>query len=180
MDALQLLTKQYTQPHRRFHTLEHIAYMFRKANEHDISLNRAQTLAIWWHDAIYVPGAADNEEKSCRLAHDYFNHLQDVDFINIMIMIQDTKTHIPRTAESAIVCDLDMMILADTKIAYRRYAKQVRQEFNMVPDDQYRQGRIQFLGELMLTPIYHSDVFKKYRERAISNITEEIKSLKRK
>ena len=49
----------------------------------------------------------------------------------------------------------------------------------MIPDAQYRQGRIQFLGELILTPIYHSDVFKKYRERAITNITEEIKSLKR-
>lgn len=178
MDHLQLLTKQYTQPHRRFHTIEHIAYMFRKANEHDISLTRAQTLAIWWHDAVYKPGSPTNEADSIDLMRQHVNFTNDI-WARSVDMIVDTMTHTPRTAESAIVCDLDMMILADTKVAYRRYAKQVRQEFNMIPDAQYRQGRIQFLGELILTPIYHSDVFKKYRERAITNITEEIKSLKR-
>lgn len=178
MDSLQVLTKQYTQPHRQFHTLEHIAYMFRKATEHGESLNDSQCQAIWWHDAVYVPGNRTNEFDSCQLMHKYLYHDETM-YERVAEMIMDTSTHTPRNMESAIVCDLDMLILADTKVAYRRYAKQVRREFKVIPDEQYRQGRIQFLSELLLTPIYHSHTFKKYRERAIANITEEIKSLKR-
>jgi predicted metal-dependent HD superfamily phosphohydrolase len=178
VSEMEVLTTQYTEPHRRYHTLEHITYMFMKAREHKIQLTRAQTHAIWWHDAVYVPGSATNEEDSVHLAHDYHNHLQDPDWLNICMIIMDTKTHEPRSEESAIVCDLDMLILADVAVKYRRYAKQVRTEFSKYSDEEYRQGRIQFLGNMLLNPIFHSMFFKQYENEASENIKNEIWDLK--
>ena len=46
MKVMQVLTNQYTQPHRYYHTLEHIAHMFNTAKLFDIQLTEAQIQAI--------------------------------------------------------------------------------------------------------------------------------------
>ena len=178
VSELDVLTHRYTEPHRHYHTLEHIAYMFNKAKQHNIVLSRAQRHAIWWHDVVYVPGSDKNEENSWFLAQNYHNHLQDVDWMSIIEMIMDTKTHVPRSDESAIVSDLDMFIVAESAVKYHRYAKQIRREFSMVDDVTYKHGRIKFLSNMLLKPIFYSDIFKKYENEASENIKNEIWDLK--
>ena len=60
------LTARYAEPHRHYHTAQHI-------NECLAHFDRARSLcehapevelALWFHDAIYEPRAKDNEKKS--------------------------------------------------------------------------------------------------------------------
>src|SRR5688500_725542 len=57
---------RYAEPHRHYHTLEHVVAClkwldrFREVAEHPEEVE----LALWYHDAIYVPGAGDNESRS--------------------------------------------------------------------------------------------------------------------
>ena len=177
VSQIECLTRQYTQSHRYYHTLEHITYMFEIARQYEIALSRAQIHAIWWHDAVYDPTSKTNEEDSWRMAQLYHNHLQDVDWLSIVGMIMDTKTHSPRTEESKIVCDLDMFILADVD-EYDKYRRLVRQEYSMYSDEEYRQGRIRFLEGLLSKQIFHSDIFKTYHESVAKvNIKDEIRDL---
>lgn len=177
MKSLEVLTEQYNQPHRHYHTLEHIAYMFNTAKTFGITLTEDQKAAIWWHDAVYIAGSPTNEEESIVLM-DATADMSYSSFINVSHMIRDTHDHVPKTTESAIVCDLDMFILAGSFSEYYRYTQQVRSEFSMIERSVFRDNRIKFLEYLKETPIFHSDTFKPYRNKAIHSISKEIVELK--
>src|SRR5215217_7028260 len=65
------LLSRYAEPHRRYHTGQHLARVLRAvdelADDQDLFLVR---LAAWFHDAVYaIPaGQLPNEEASARLA----------------------------------------------------------------------------------------------------------------
>lgn len=176
MNSLILLTKQYAQQHRKYHTLEHIAYMFTTAKERGIMLNYAQQLAIWWHDAVYNVDSATNEEDSASLMWNNQGCVRSDILRDATTMIHDTKAHIPSNEASAIVSDLDMFILADSR-NYDRYKIQVREEFSHVPIDTYCIRRKEFLERTITTEIFYSPEFIKHRENAVALMTEEIQTL---
>lgn len=177
MDALTTLTKQYTEPHRRYHTLEHIAYMFNTAKAHGIELSSAQVQAIWWHDAVYTPGSPINEGDSIAMMSKF---VKDNDaFIKAVDVIWDTAKHEPRTEESAVVCDLDMFVFADSFNVHYRYTQQLYEEFvQFVPRLEFFAKRVEFLEHLKTTPIFHSAHFKSYRLKAIHAIDKELHDLR--
>ena len=59
----------YSDPVRHFHTAEHVSdCLVHFDNVAAMLLDRdAVELALWFHDAIYEPGAADNERRSAKL-----------------------------------------------------------------------------------------------------------------
>src|SRR3954465_11617767 len=59
----------YSEPHRHFHTLGHIDDCVRRFDEIGALMKApdAGEMALWFHDAIYRPGAPDNEERSIEL-----------------------------------------------------------------------------------------------------------------
>lgn len=173
---IDILTQQYTESHRKYHTLDHIAFMFMKAREHGIQLNSAQLRAIWWHDAVYIPGDSMNEAYSAYLAKRYHAMRDDWDLIEQIIV--DTKTHQTTIEESAVVCDLDMLILAQNRDVYQQYTNQIRAEYAQFDDDTYFNSRIKFLISLMERDIYHSKTFKKYEQVAKINVNNELLRLR--
>ena len=64
------LVSAYSEPHRFYHTLEHLSEMFKVAARlSDAADNAAPVqLGIWFHDAVYDPRVTDNEERSAALA----------------------------------------------------------------------------------------------------------------
>src|SRR5215213_26778 len=64
------LVAAHTEPHRFYHTLEHLNDMFKVAGKlADAATDPAAVqLAIWFHDAVYDPRATDNEDQSAALA----------------------------------------------------------------------------------------------------------------
>lgn len=122
---IEVLTKAYLEPHRHYHTLEHIIYMFNKAKEWEWQPSDELIYAIWFHDAVYEPGAKDNEEKSIKMLMDvvsipagskgWFVGSND-HIVRARAMILDTKTHIPTIEESKQLIDLDLAILGEDEI----------------------------------------------------------------
>lgn len=118
---IDVLTRAYLEPHRFYHSLEHINFMFAKAKEWKWELTEELIYAIWFHDAIYQPGAKDNEEKSAELfwawkytitkKENWGENKPQYEIIRQMIL--DTKTHIPTIEESKRLIDLDLAILAE-------------------------------------------------------------------
>ena len=67
--ALEELVRAYAEPHRHYHTLDHIADLLRLLEKHGgVSDADAVKLAILFHDAVYDPARQDNEAASARLA----------------------------------------------------------------------------------------------------------------
>mgnify|MGYP003333243837 CR=1 FL=1 len=59
----------YAQPHRGYHDTGHFDELIALARLYTPDLNEAEQLALLFHDAVYVPGAADgeNERQSAEL-----------------------------------------------------------------------------------------------------------------
>src|SRR5258708_12499884 len=53
---------RYAEPHRHYHTIEHVRALLPLVSGIDASL------AVWFHDAIYDTARTDNEERSAELA----------------------------------------------------------------------------------------------------------------
>ena len=62
------LVAAYAEPHRHYHTLDHVAEVLRVAGRLPCRSPGAVALAVWFHDAVYDPRAGDNEERSADLA----------------------------------------------------------------------------------------------------------------
>ena len=69
-DLLAELRERYAEPQRRYHTLEHVRESLDRAAEtRSFQTHPAEIdLAIWFHDAVYDPRRADNEERSAQWA----------------------------------------------------------------------------------------------------------------
>src|SRR6478735_9180828 len=63
------LVAAYSEPHRHYHTLEHLAEVFRVVGR--LGGGPAVELAVWFHDAVYDPRSADNEGLSADLVADW-------------------------------------------------------------------------------------------------------------
>src|SRR5262245_53040578 len=64
------LVKRHSEPHRHYHTLEHVAEVLKvvgRLSKYATDPN-AVLLAAWFHDAVYDPKAKDNELQSADLA----------------------------------------------------------------------------------------------------------------
>lgn len=151
------LVKRYDEPHRFYHTRQHLLDML--THPEDIYTDRLR-LAIVAHDAVYDTHRCDNEEQSARLVPE------------IADLIMVTKHHNPVTAEECILCDLDLGILASED--YDTYAANIRKEYAWVPDDVYRVERAKVLRKF-LKPVYHAGLYSNLA--AWENIERELEHL---
>jgi predicted metal-dependent HD superfamily phosphohydrolase len=140
--------------------------------------------AALWHDAIYDPKAADNEERSAEAcaAHLRETGTSEEIILRAVALILSTKKHLPLDdqPDALALLDADLWILGASERVYDRYARLIRQEYAHVPEDAYRKGRAAVLGKFLeREKIYFGsrpDV--PVREaRARENLTREIQSL---
>jgi predicted metal-dependent HD superfamily phosphohydrolase len=158
-----LLTR-WAEPTRRYHTTTHLVEMFwaleemeegREINDRQCSVAR---LAAWFHDAIYDPASSpgSNEADSAALARKTLRRLglrdRDIDAVDRLIRL--TARHDADAAEplDAAFHDADLWILSAAQERFDAYCEQVRQEYEHVPDTEYRNGRA-----AILAPLLHRD-----------------------
>src|SRR5262245_28096498 len=69
---LEELTRRYSEPHRAYHTLQHLAEAFDTLAACGDRVERWDEVlfALWFHDAIYDTRRHDNEERSADWARD--------------------------------------------------------------------------------------------------------------
>lgn len=164
------LVARYAEPHRRYHTGDHLRAVLDLVDEltapavadpadadadADVDVD-AVRLAAWFHDAVYDPARADNEERSARLAE---RMLADTDLPAATVrevarLVRLTETHDPAAGDrnGEVLCDADLAVLAGDPEAYAAYAAAVREEYAFVPDDVFADGRADVLRRLLARP----------------------------
>lgn len=150
---LSRLTDLYTEPFRVYHNLEHITILFQLASAHGVRLSVPQQLAIWYHDAIYIPMAgAESELKSANFMK---SELQANCWLSNNLveraynMIIATKTHRSYDHETQIVLDLDLAGLGFDSETYYSNVCKIRTEYSHLSDDVWRSNRIIFLKNML-------------------------------
>jgi predicted metal-dependent HD superfamily phosphohydrolase len=157
------LIARYAEPQRRYHTGDHLTQVLDLVDELAASADDpdAVRLAAWFHDAVYDPERADNEERSARLAE---RMLADTDLAagtvaEVARLVRLTETHDPaqHDRDGAVLCDADLAALAAEPASYAAAAAAIREEYGFVPDDAFAAGRADVLGRLLASPaIFHT------------------------
>jgi predicted metal-dependent HD superfamily phosphohydrolase len=179
------LVQRYTAASRHYHNLDHIAFVLQIIEElrplaHDFP---ALQLAAWFHDAVYEPGAADNEEQSAALAERALTALglPPATVAQVKQLILATKNHhpIPGNEDSKILLDADLATFAADLPIYDATVQAVRQEYAHIPDDAFRRGRLQILQAFLQRPrLYQTEpLYARLEQRARANLQREIATL---
>jgi len=178
MYSITDITRAYLEPHRKYHTLDHLVYMFNMAGRHGIKLNDQQIVAIWYHDYVYDPKSQSNEEDSAYAASKRLmagGYTIEAIF-NINRMIVDTKDHLPTHELSKMVIDLDLCGLGETPEVYIETGLKIREEYSHLTDDQWVEGRLKFINKFLNRPsIFQTDWGRaNFEAQALQNLKIEL------
>ncbi len=170
------LQQHYTEPHRHYHTLGHLAQCLSEldyAKDHVVEC-RATELAIWFHDIIYHYGARDNEILSAAYLRNVAGPAMPVQFIDRVceFIIATQHTGAAKDAATAFVVDVDLSGFGLPWEDYLADSIALREEAESVSDERYYQGKLRFLSELQRWPsLYQSPFFiQRLEYTAQSNI----------
>lgn len=185
-ESFKNIISHYSEPHRHYHTLNHINSCLQELEPIKASLNNPEAveLAIWYHDIIYTIGQSDNEEKSAKFAKEFCrkNNLSSFFTKQVENHILATK-HISSSndLDSQYLADIDMAILGQSSNIFDKYEDQVCQEYlTLYSKSDYQKGRKVFLETVLKNPIYSTDFFKnKYQQSAENNIKRVIVNLQK-
>lgn len=180
----QQLATLYSEPHRHYHTLDHVAAClnwldhYRHLTDDPLTME----LALWAHDVIYDPRASDNEARSA----DWFaEHFANSTLTNNQknrvhaLILATIHPHPPTDADMALLQDIDLSILGADAELYDRYEGWIRQEYDFVPEKAFREGRGAVLQSFLdQDVIYHTGELRERLEkpardnlaRALANI----------
>jgi len=170
-DLLLDLTRRYTEPHRHYHGIEHIAHML--AVGAPVGIDEVQVMAIWFHDAVYDPTRNDNEEASAQLAERLLadGGWAPTDVAAVASIVRDTATHTPTSARAGLVIDLDLMGLAAPDPIFDRNSANIRREYDHIPDAEFGAGTVAFVDAFLARPsIYHTAWGKPLEALARANL----------
>jgi len=166
----------YAEPHRRYHSCEHLAHCLHEFDRAAAMIkNRdAVEMALWFHDAVYVPAARDNEQRSADLFVDWskgFLRPSLITKVCSLILITMHK-QAPRNEEDCYAVDIDLSSFGIPWDDFVRDSRNVRAEQTGVGDVDFYPGQTQFLEALIKRPrIYHTKYFHSlYEESARQNI----------
>ena len=165
---------RYGEPHRHYHTLQHIGEMLVLLPH----ANETVLAAVWFHDAIYDGNR--NEERSAALARIALTELRfDAGTIQaVEHFILATKRHdaSETSPEALAFLDADLAILGSDRARYEQYVQQVREEYSYVPEPMFRGARAAILDGFLARPrIYMTDeLYERFEGRARENIEWEL------
>jgi predicted metal-dependent HD superfamily phosphohydrolase len=179
------LVARYREPHRRYHTLEHVGEVLGALARLDA--DDVVTLAAWFHDAVYDPRAeaGASEHASAVLARDQLVALGAPTALadEVARLVELTAGHEPAGGDvnGRTLADADLAILGAAPDRYERYRQDVRAEYAHVPDDAWCAGRTAVLqGFLERTRLFHDDALHAELDaQARANLSAELDSLSR-
>jgi predicted metal-dependent HD superfamily phosphohydrolase len=183
-EAFARLAELYGEPHRHYHTLDHI---WRCLAEFDRAAELmdepdAVEMALWFHDAIYWPGATDNEWRSAALFLQWSDGHADPAFRHRVRDLVMATTHCqpPDRGDAEFVVDIDLSSFGLPWEACERDGRLIRAEFAGIADDQYYPGHLRFLRALQDKPtIFHTEFFQQcYEPVAHENLARIIGGLR--
>lgn len=189
------LLEAYVQPHRTYHTVSHVEDCLRQldaAQSNGVQSNGVQKgaehpaeveVALWFHDAVYVPRAVDNEAQSALWARQVMHQSgmcsAVIDRIATMILAT-AHDRPPETLDCQLVLDVDLSILGQAQEPFAAYERCIRHEYNWVPEAQYCIKRAAVLERFLArSTIYHTPFFHERLEaQARRNLARSLAALR--
>src|SRR5262245_31683876 len=136
----------YGEPHRAYHTAEHIARVLPLLDAVRARLREPDEaeLALWLHDLVYDPRGADNEARSADIAAEWLAAggapTERRERVRALIMATRHAAP-PEEHDARYVMDADLSILGAPPAEFDRYEWQVRREYAFVPAAESRTPR---------------------------------------
>ena len=116
-------------------------------------------LALWFHDAVYDPRAADNEALSAAWARRALAQAgaDGAAAERVAGLILATRHDAPAEEgrDAALLLDIDLAILGSPPERFARYDRDVRLEYDHVPAPLYRFGRAAVLRRFLARPLLY-------------------------
>ncbi len=184
---LRHLLAAYREPHRAYHTVEHIAALLALFELHGASAQNpdAVQLAILYHDVVYDPRRSDNEAVSAQVAARDLTELGIasplVARVAALVLATQHGVHAPDLTDTdlSLLLDLDLSVLAASPSDYDAYSAAIRHEYAHVLGLLYRPGRRRVLEKFLATDqLYLTPTLKTAWENAARlNLAREISNL---
>jgi predicted metal-dependent HD superfamily phosphohydrolase len=173
----------YGEPHRYYHTLEHVRRVLELADgvRHRLIRPDETELALWLHDVIYDPQASDNEARSAAYAQDILQEGRVDRPVGerVAALIMATR-HLaaPEDPDARYMIDVDLSILGTPEPEFDRFDAQVRREYAFRSDAEWRQGRRRVLQAFLDRPmIFQTAEFAHCEGPARANLKRAIERL---
>jgi predicted metal-dependent HD superfamily phosphohydrolase len=167
-ELLARLLASYREPHRHYHTVQHLAECFERFDElRDLALHAEEIeVAIWFHDAIYDPRRGDNEARSA----DWARSAAGRRVAELVLATRHEAT--PAGLDAQVLVDVDLWILGSPPGRFDEYERQVRREYAWIPPSEYERRRGELLANLLKRPtIYRTQRFiERYEPQARKNL----------
>ncbi|WP_320069195.1 metal-dependent phosphohydrolase [Micromonospora sp. RTGN7] len=181
------LLSRWREPHRRYHTVRHLAAVLDVVDAHAGLADRPDLvrLAAWCHDAVYDPRAAGdaNERDSAELAGTLLAGLGvpagAVAEVRRLVLLTAGHTVEAGDRDGALLCDADLAVLAGPPEEYDRYAAAIRREYAHVPEPDFRAGRARVLRGLLALPTLYRlpTLTARWEHPARTNLHRELSTL---
>lgn len=178
------LAVSYADPARVYHTAEHIRDCLA---QFDLSRNAAERVdeveaAIWFHDAVYLPGGSDNEDRSANLARTALAGAgvpPEITHRVAGLVLATRHLTVPSEPDAALLCDIDLSILGRAPDEFDEFERRIRREYAWVPESVYRSARSEVLSAFLTRrSIYQTTYFReRYEALARENLARAVKSL---
>lgn len=182
--AFQALLRAWTEPHRRYHDVDHLRDCLARLTEaqpRDPERDLAEA-ALWYHDFVYRPGAPDNEARSADLARDALleGGVPAGTAAEVARLVRLTDHSVPPDDPvGALVCDVDLSILGRPAEEFADYERRIRDEYRQVPGPAYRAGRRRVLEMLLARDaLFLTQSFRaRYEDVARRNLKRSLEAL---
>jgi predicted metal-dependent HD superfamily phosphohydrolase len=184
------LSDAYGHKDRYYHNAQHIGKMLGLLEQYQAKLKSVHLyyLAAFYHDIIYNALRTDNEQKSAEWAAADFQAMGikkgDSEFVQKLILLTSGHAESDKilSHEEALFLDSDIQILGSEFYVYQEYSKNIRKEYQRIPELIYYQKRMAFLKKMQAQKrLFNSPEFKKsYEKQARENLDWEINDIKTK
>jgi predicted metal-dependent HD superfamily phosphohydrolase len=163
-DALFLdLLDRWGEEHRKYHGRTHLLAVLEALDRLTAPARPPRTvlLAAWFHDAVYLGIAGEDEEESARLAEERLDlaglPADEVDEVARLVRMTADHRPDPDDEPAALLSDADLSVLAGDPGAYARYLAAVREDFAHIGDADFAAGRAAVVRQLLeLDPLFHT------------------------
>ena len=166
----EALYQRYTEDHRCYHTLEHVAHCLlefdRAAGR--IGENDAVELAIWFHDIIYEPDCKDNEAASADFFRTVARPVMDANLVELVCQLILATVHAdePLCGAPAYIVDIDLSSFGLPWDDFLRDSNNLRREGSAIPDAEFYRNKAGFLNALLQRRyIFNTEFFREAHER---------------
>jgi len=168
------LSELYGEPHRHYHTLDHIRHCLREFDRAASEMEEpdAVELALWFHDAIYQPGAVDNERRSADLFEQWSAGRAVPAFRRRVwdLILITTHRESPRHPDERFIVDIDLSGFGLPWDECARDGRRIRAECADLADEDYYPGQLRFLRSLRDRPtFFFTEFFRRRYERVASD-----------